>query len=180
MAGLSRRKPRIATRLGAVALAVLLGSYAAAQTVYKWTDDDGVVHFADNPPPRGMQYEKRDVPPPPTAAEASAGEAGPAGAPAEKFEGPARVILISNDSFPSGDNSRHVIGVVKNVGGDSAANVRVTVRITDSQGNECDSEDISVAPSALDPGASGNFDTTIDSPCFADGGGNVDAAPKWE
>jgi hypothetical protein len=181
MAGIWCRRRRLASHLGVFALVVLLGSYAAAQTVYKWTDDDGVVHFSDNPPANGTQFEKRDVPPPPPPpAEAGGGAANMSGAGGEKFEGPARVILTKNDSFPRGDNSRHVIGVVKNVGGATASNVRVTAHITDAEGNECASEDFSVTPSSLEPGASGNFDTTIDSPCFADGGGSVDAAPQWE
>ena len=52
-------------RLSALSLILLLGSYAIAQTVYKWTDEQGVVHFSDNPPPRGQQFEKQDIPTPP-------------------------------------------------------------------------------------------------------------------
>jgi hypothetical protein len=169
-------------RLSALSLILLLGTYATAQTVYKWTDEQGVVHFSDNPPPRGQQFEKQDIPPPPPPPPTVAGaEAGAPGTTSEeKFEGPARVILTKNDSFPRGGTSRHVIGVVKNVGGAPAARVRITAHITDAEGRACESEDIDVAPSRLDPGASGNFDTTIDSPCFADGGGSVDAAPQWE
>lgn len=182
MAGPSCRKPRSMLRLSALSLVLLLGGFATAQTVYKWTDDQGVVHFSDNPPPRGQQFEKQDIspPPPPPTAERGSGASTSGTASEEKFEGPARVILTQNDSFPRGGTSRHLIGVVKNVGGAPAARVRITAHITDPEGRECDSEDIDVAPPTLEPGASGNFDTTIDSPCFADGGGSVDAAPTWE
>ncbi|HKL78341.1 MAG TPA: DUF4124 domain-containing protein [Gammaproteobacteria bacterium] len=38
------------TLAGAAALCLLAGP-AAAMTVYKWTDDQGVVHYSDAPPP---------------------------------------------------------------------------------------------------------------------------------
>ncbi|MEM9172744.1 MAG: DUF4124 domain-containing protein [Pseudomonadota bacterium] len=48
-----------------MALALFLAS-AAAQQVYRWVDDDGVVHYSDQPPPvdaRELESVDIDVPP---------------------------------------------------------------------------------------------------------------------
>jgi len=43
----------------------------AAEELYRWTDDKGVVHYTDQPPPAGTKFEKREVKvdeaPPPAA-----------------------------------------------------------------------------------------------------------------
>ena len=51
-------------------LTLLVATPLAAQTgtdkVYKWTDENGVTHFSQDPP-TGEQYEERDVREPPAA-----------------------------------------------------------------------------------------------------------------
>lgn len=47
----------------------------AAEVLYRWTDDKGVVHYTDQPPPAGRKFEKREVKieePAPAPAEAPA------------------------------------------------------------------------------------------------------------
>lgn len=67
------------TIISAVMIATLLalGSTVAAERVYKWTDENGVVHFSASPPP-DQQAERitvRSAPPTPVEApEQSAGE----------------------------------------------------------------------------------------------------------
>jgi hypothetical protein len=170
--------------VGALLLATM--SPVHSQTVYTWTDERGVVHFSDVPPSGGQPFEERGAP----AAEAAT-SADPSGSAAsarvesapeaavESTPGPARVILTSHQDFPRGGNARHVIGLVKNVGGSVAARVGITAHVADSQGRECTREEIDVLPSTLQPGESGNFDGTITSGCFADGG-TVDAEPHWD
>ena len=41
--------------------AMLLSAPLAAQQVYKWKDASGVTHFTSDPPPKGQQYETREV-----------------------------------------------------------------------------------------------------------------------
>jgi hypothetical protein len=171
--------------LGAWALAVCC-SMAAAQTYYKWTDDQGIVHFADIPPPKGENVEERHLAPPPTvqaqepqaSAEAAAGtDAEGQGAPGK---GPARVILISRELPRTGPTSLHIIGEVKNVGGADAQRVSVTISSVDSTaGTPCLSEEASVTPPTLGPGERGRFDVDVDSPCLA-GQPQVDLAPIWD
>ncbi|MBI4516332.1 MAG: DUF4124 domain-containing protein [Deltaproteobacteria bacterium] len=168
---------------------LIAGAGLHAQTVYKWVDDNGVVHFSDVPPAGGQKYEERggraQEPEAKPAArtdqpEISSGEPPAAAAPAvEATKGPARVILTANQSFPRSADARHVIGVVKNVGGRAAAQVRVTVHVASSQGQDCGREEVDVTPPTLEAGESGNFDATITNPCFADGG-SVDAEPQWD
>jgi hypothetical protein len=56
---------RLPTRLRllpALLLPALLASAPlAAQQVYKWKDASGVTHFTSEPPPKGQQYETREV-----------------------------------------------------------------------------------------------------------------------
>ncbi len=181
-------------------LAVVRG--ATAQDVYTWTDERGVVHFSDVPPVGVPNVEKREVKPFPESQKQTAGGGGaaaPASAPAavesgqppsdqsapgkaarsEEFRGPARVIATSREVTPRGPRSRHVIGSVKNVGGRAARRVAVILRVADSQGGECLREEVDVAPSTLGSGETGNFDTTIDTPCFLEDAG-VDIEPSWD
>jgi len=46
--------------LGTVGLLLALAGPAAAMTVYKWTDDQGVVHYGDAPPP-GVEAEQLEL-----------------------------------------------------------------------------------------------------------------------
>ena len=46
-----------------IACSVLLSAAAAAQQVYRWVDEDGVVHYSDQPPPEdGAESIQLDVP----------------------------------------------------------------------------------------------------------------------
>ena len=141
---------------------------ASAQTVYKWTDEQGTVHFADSPPVNTKNVEERNLPPPPPARaieETTPAESKPPGA-----EGPARIVLISKHEPRTGPSAVHVSGEVKNVGGAEARGVSVTVTAVDSTaGTPCLHQDVSVTPSTLGPGETGNFDQEIEDPCLAGG-----------
>jgi hypothetical protein len=162
-------------------------STAAAQTYYKWTDDQGVVHFADMPPPKGSHVEQKDLGPPPEAkpaepevsAEAGAATPGVAETPIPA-QGPARVILVSRQLPRTGASGVHVIGEVKNVGGAEAQRVGVTISSVDSTaGTPCLSEETTVTPSTLHPGESGRFDVDINSPCLF-GNPPIKVEPVWD
>jgi hypothetical protein len=159
---------------------------AAAQTYYKWTDDQGIVHFADMPPPKGEHVEERHLPVPP-AVEAQEPQA-PAEAAATDAEaqapipgkGPARVVLVSRKLPRTGPSSMHITGEVKNVGGADAQRVAVTISSVDSTaGTPCLSEEAAVTPSTLRPDESGRFDVDVDSPCLS-GQPQVVVAPVWD
>lgn len=159
-------------------------SVAAGQTYYKWTDEQGVVHFSDVPPPHGTA-EERHLPAPPAVKPHKAAAAREAAAVTETptavpGEGPARVILISRQLPRTGPSSMHMIGEVKNVGGAEARRVAVTITAVDATaGTPCLNEEAAVTPSSLQPGESGHFDLDVDSPCLA-GRANVDVAPVWD
>ncbi len=160
---------------------------AAAQTYYKWTDNRGVVHFSDQAPMQTKGVEERQLPPgpPPTEEAGSPPEPVSAGAPVRKgegapAEGPAQVIVVSHQSPRTGASSIHVAGKVKNVGGEDARHVAVTISAVDSQqGNPCLRDEVPVTPPTLHPGETGAFDTDVDSPCLF-GDPRVDIGPVWE
>ncbi len=184
--GLVRTRPRY---LAWVVACIVGGVWtaAAAQTYYKWTDDRGVVHFSDQAPMQTKGVEERQLPPgPPPAEEAASppeplspgttagrGEAPPA-------QGPAQVIVVSQQSPRTGASSIHVAGKVKNVGGGDARHVAVTISAVDSQqGNPCLQEEVPVTPPTLRSGETAGFDTDVDSPClFGDPKVHID--PVWE
>jgi len=167
--------------------AALWCAAALAQTVYKWTDEHGVIHFADTPPSGGRKVEERHLPGPPAS---QANDDAPAemrtprsdaltrrepGAP-----GPAQVILASRKTPRTGPSSLHIQGEVRNVGGSDAARVAVTVAAVDSNdGSSCVQEEIGVNPPTLRPGETGSFDTNIDKPCLL-GQPTIDIAPVWD
>ncbi len=169
---------------GGLTLAAAI-AVARADTYYKWTDEQGVVHFADNPPPNVGKVEERQLPAAPAAqpreAQAAPDSAGGQGSAATgAAAGPARVILVSRDLPRTGPTSMHILGEVKNVGGADAQRVAVTITAVDSTaGTPCLSEEAAVAPSSLAPGQSGNFDVDVDSPCL-NGQPNVDVTPVWD
>jgi len=173
-------------------MVICISGAASAQTFYKWTDERGVVHFSDAPPPpRTGGVEERKLPPPssqesalaesPGAAAASATEPDAIGKKsAEPGEGPAHVIIVSRQTPRTGPSTLHVLGEVKNVGGDDAHAVGVTITALDSsQGAPCLTQQVAVAPSTLRAGETGQFDIDVDSPCLL-GEANVDVAPAWE
>jgi hypothetical protein len=158
---------------------------ASAQTFYKWTDDGGIVHFSDVPPPQAKGVEERHLPPLAHSAdaepEAAVGQEGNAGASAPAgAEGPAQVIVTTRQSPRIGPSAMHVVGEVKNVGGADAKNVAVAINAVDStEGTPCLHQEATVSPSTLKPGESGNFDVDVDSPCLF-GKPDLDVAPVWD
>jgi hypothetical protein len=154
---------------------------AGAQTVYKWTDGSGIVHFSDVPPANTKNVEERSLPPAP-AAPADSGEkpeSEEAKTPAAA-EGPARLVLVSRHVPRTGPSAVHVSGTVRNVGGAEARSVVVTVKAVDSTaGTPCLQEDVAVTPSTLRPGETGDFDADIDNPCLS-GGTPVDLTTSSE
>jgi hypothetical protein len=158
---------------------------SSAQTFYKWTDERGVVHLADEPPVNVHGVEERQLPPPPPPPEQLAGDAAEAPvAPAAKnppaASAPPQVIVVSRQVVRGGPTTAHVVGEVKNVGGQNAEAVEITLRSVDAnQGTLCLNEQAGVAPAVLPPGESGRFDADIDSPCLA-GDTPVDIVPVWK
>jgi hypothetical protein len=142
---------------------------ARAQTFYKWTDDNGTVHFSDVPPANTKNVEERSLPPAPAAAQdgGEKSESSEAKVPGVS-EGPARVVLVAQHVPRTGPSAVHVSGKVKNVGGADARSVLVTVKAVDSTaGTPCLQEDVGVTPSTLRPGETGDFDADIDNPCLS-------------
>ncbi len=150
------------------------GGVAHSQTFYKWTDERGVVHFSDVPPANTQEVEERNLPSRPASApsaqepgEKPATGEGKTGAPGGASEGPARVIVVSRRMPRTGPSAVHVSGEVKNVGGTDAENVSVIISALDSgQGNPCLHEEVTVSPSTLRAGETGNFDIELDNPCL--------------
>lgn len=70
-----------------IAVSLALPAAAAADTLYKWTDAEGITHYSDSPPPQGSDVEAREIrvdpAPPPIAAapDAAAPDAAPGTAP---------------------------------------------------------------------------------------------------
>ena len=154
-------------------LACWLG-VASAQTFYKWTDENGTVHFSDVPPADTKNVEERNLPPaPPPANPPDSGDKDKpteSKTPGAAAEGPPRIVLVSHSAPRTGPSAVHLSGEVKNVGGAEARSVSVTVTAVDSTaGTPCLHEEVSVTPSTLGPGETGNFDTEIDNPCLAGG-----------
>jgi hypothetical protein len=92
--------PVVATVALALGLALVAGPVAAAQ-VYKWKDANGVVHYADTPPPKGTESSQVAVKPDPippadaTATPATAtapATAGAAGAPSPEAQAQVAVL----------------------------------------------------------------------------------------
>ena len=158
------------------ALVMLAGAYAGAETVYKWTDEKGTVHFADAPPAHSGGYKAEDLPdaqPPAAAAPADATSAAGANADGGKPgegrapSGPARVVLTDHKAVPLGPSLQAYRGAVKNEGGVEARDVVIAIVVTEPiQGAECLHDQIDVEPSTLPPGGVGTFEAEFDNPCF--------------
>jgi len=163
-------------------------SVGAAQTVYKWTDQDGVVHFSDSPPPQMDGVELKTLPAGGAKPGRDAGAeqaAAPEATPNAKAEGPARVTVVSHESPRTGPSAMHILGEVKNVGGADAQRVIVTISAIDrSKETPCLRQEAEVSPSTLHPGESGSFELDVDSPClYADqlyGDPGIEIAPDWD
>jgi hypothetical protein len=154
-----------------------------AGTVYRWTDANGVVHFADVPPPNLDKYTSQQMvdatraPEQPTPG-AAGGDAAEAGAAAAK--GPARVVITEHEEVAVGDAVQSFTGKVRNEGGAEAREVRVSVRVVEpTQGDECLREVIDVEPATLPPGATGTFESNFSHPCFH-GPTQADVSVRWD
>ncbi len=69
-------------RIAALAAALVLAPAAAAQSVYKWVDEDGVTHYAQHPPDTGdaQLIDPENAAPPPSEPEAPETESAESGA----------------------------------------------------------------------------------------------------
>ena len=146
------------------ALIIVTAAAAWGATVYRWTDENGTVHFGDTPPPHGAQVKTQTLPNPALAApEADAkpdeGKSGD--------EDPARIVLTDQQSVALAPSVESFRGKVKNAGGTEASGVSIGIVVTDrTQGDECLRGQIDVEPSTLAPGAEGTFEGQFDNPCF--------------
>lgn len=178
------------SRLGSLGFVVSLSLTATpvgGQPVYRWTDQRGVVHFSDQPPPRGTKFELRDMPVPPTPAAvvgaevpADAGVAEAAATPkAQPKTRAARIEITEHETQPAGSGVQEFDGTVRNIGGSVAEDVVVIIRVTEPvQGAQCLREEVDVDPPTLPPDASGTFSVRLQNPCFL-GPTTVDMRPDW-
>jgi hypothetical protein len=163
----------------AVVVAVLTASVGWAGEIYRWVDEQGVVHFADVPPPN-VRGETRNMPDRPTTAAPP-----PAIAPGESPEAaagarPAQVVITGQDEEPLGDTRHGVSGTVENKGGAVARDIVIALKVTSpGQGDECLTEEIDVRPSTLGPGEKGEFAVDLDHPCFR-GPTQLSLSAQWE
>jgi hypothetical protein len=177
-------------RAGAVVglgLLVLGGVTARAGEIHRWVDENGVVHFADVPPPN-VQTTTRNMPNRPTMAPTESGPAvtpapgtpgGTPGTPAAS-KGPARVAITEQNSESLGGSRHAISGTVANQGGEAARDVVVQVQVVSpAQGDDCLTDEIDVSPSTLKPGEKGEFDTELDHPCFR-GETQISLRVQWE
>jgi hypothetical protein len=173
----------------ALVFGCLLGmGEAAAQPVYKWTDERGVVHFSDTAPPKGTEFQLRDLPPPPPVpptaepVQGGAGETGPTqgATPSSTPSGPASLEITEQEEEAVGESTHEYRGKVKNVGGTTASDVVVLIRVTDSnQGAECVNEEVEVRPSDLGAGETGTYSAQFSNPCYF-GPTTASIRPDWD
>jgi hypothetical protein len=155
--------------------------------VYKWTDEHGVIHFADSPPPEARKVEERHLPAARAGKPSEDAAAEPRTPKSDALtrrdpgtQPPAQVILASRKTPRTGASSVHIQGEVRNVGGTDAVRVAVAISALDSNdGSSCLKEEIGVSPPTLPPGDTGSFDTDIEKPCLL-GQPNIDIAPVWD
>jgi hypothetical protein len=176
------RFERAAVLVAVMGATLAAGAYAGAETVYKWTDAKGTVHFSDAPPPHGDEYKGEykkedlpDAPPPAAGSDAASAEATPAAAESGAAKsadgkapaGPARVVLTDHKAVALGPSLQSYRGTVKNEGGVEARDVAIHIVVTEPiQGAECLHDQIDVQPSTLPPGGVGTFEAEFDNPCF--------------
>jgi Domain of unknown function (DUF4124) len=156
------------------------------QTVYRWTDAGGVVHFADTPP-LGTQAEERHLAVPSTEQatqpepmpEASLEQ--PSAALSEVPPGsPARVLVLSRKTTRRGASALQVVGEVENFGGADATDLSVAVTANEpDKARPCLRQQFKVSPSTLHPGERGRFTADVDHPCLY-GNPAIDVAPAWK
>jgi hypothetical protein len=169
-----------------------LVTLVSAQTVYRWEDERGVVHFSDAPPPNAKNVEKRSMPRAPKPAVRGAEDTGATGdgdskdvengkpATADGEASAARIEIKKQDVDPVGDSTSEFSGEVENVGGAAANDVIVVIEVTETnQGAECLREEVDVSPSSLEPGEKGTFSVTLSNPCFY-GPIATTVRPEWD
>jgi hypothetical protein len=177
---------------GCALLLVLVGSLVSAQTVYRWEDERGVVHFSDAPPRDAKNVESRSMPSAPRLAVRGTEEASVAAeddskdvesqesGPADDKPSEARVEIKKQDVNPVGDATSEFSGEVENVGGSRASDVVVVIEVTETnQGAHCLREEVDVSPSSLDAGEKGSFSVTLSNPCFY-GPIATSVRPEWD
>lgn len=180
--------------VGLALLLLIVANLASAQTVYRWEDERGVVHFSDAPPPGAKNVQARNMPR--AAKPAIRGTAAPGAADADakdaedtETEKPgaadgqpsaARVEVKKQDVTPAGDATSEFTGEVENVGGSRANDVFVVIDVTETnQGAHCLQEEVDVSPSSLEPGEKGSFSITLSNPCFY-GPIATTVRPEWD
>jgi len=156
--------PGIAAVVILVVCACCAGSTALGQSVYRWTDERGVIHFGQDPR-AGAHATKEFLPTP--AARKSAGEKVKSSGSKSDKKRPAKVKVRENNILQTGPAAREISGRVKNTGKDTAKDVVVVVTVTDKdQNGRCLEEEVPVNPDTLDPGESGTFFREIEHPCL--------------
>ena len=160
---------------------VLLAAAADAQTIYRWKDPSGRLHFSDAPPTGDIPFETEHMPAPPpvdTPTVAETPQAPHAGQP-QGATGPASVVITDRQSTPGGGSVMEYSGKVKNKGGEAARDVSVLIHVVEpNSGAECVHESVDVSPAALGPGETGTYRAQFTSPCFL-GPTNVEITPDW-
>lgn len=186
--------------VGAFATTVMaLPPNAAAQFITRWVNANGVITFSTSSPPPGVQYEQVAMPergpketdaPPAVAVPEGQGAASTDDAakpateatpPAEpKASGPARLSVQDQSTRSVGESQWVLAGKVKNEGGEPAAGVGIHISVLeDGQGNPCLDDQGVVSPSTLQPGETGTFELTFNSPCFF-GSPRIDIVAEWQ
>ena len=162
-------------------VAALLAAAADAQTIYRWKDESGRLHFSDAPPAGGLPFETEHMPAPPpvdTPSVAETPEVPAAGQP-QGATGPASVVITDRQSTPGGGSVMEFSGKVKNKGGETARDVTVLIHVVDpNSGKDCLQESVDVSPAALGAGETGTYRAQFTSPCFL-GPTNVEITPDW-
>jgi hypothetical protein len=161
----------------------LLASAAVQAQIYRWTDERGVVHFAQAPPPSatGVVLWSARAPvarPPAAAVPVPPGDGGTRPSP-PPLSARARVELLRHKTSRLNAKLQDFSGAVKNSGDRTATDVAVIVSVRDDQttGN-CFETRIPVTPSRLAPGEEGTFSGQHTDPCFF-GDIHVDMQPRW-
>lgn len=192
---------KVSTGFGGVAALALtltvMPSSAAAQFITRWVNANGVITFSTSSPPPGVKYEPVAMPdwgggepavpaPAPNTNEAgtsgdaatAATESKPAAEP--KASGPARLSVQDQTTTSVGEAQWVLAGKVKNEGGEPAAGVGIHISVLeDGQGNPCLDDQGAVSPSTLQPGETGTFELTFNSPCFF-GNPRIDIVAEWQ
>jgi hypothetical protein len=100
--------------------------------------------------------------------------------PEPKRSGPASLKITEQQEEPVGESTHQYRGKVKNVGGATASDVVVSIKVTDSnQGAECVDEQVEVRPSQLAAGETGTYAVEFTNPCYF-GPTSASLQPEWE